>query len=85
MARVSPNPAGPDLDWDDTPEPASTRGGARQRIGNAVNDALTDDYLAELLAQAKEATTGVKAVCKECGAEQTVRFPDFKRILDAFT
>lgn len=77
-----------DLNWDDdapVAPVASERGGARQRMGNAVNDALTDEYLADLLQQAKEATTGVKAVCRECGAEQTVRFPDFKKILDSFT
>lgn len=74
-----------DLDWDDPePEPAE-RGDARKNLGDAMNDGITPEFAREMLARAKEATVGVKAHCPECGAEQTVKFPDFKGIVSTIT
>lgn len=77
----------PDLDWDDdkpAKKPAG-RGAARERLGQAANEALTDDVLKGLLESALESAVGVKANCPECGAQHTVRFPDFKKIIDVVT
>lgn len=72
-----------ELDWAD--EPAPPQSTARSRIGQVVNDRLTDEAIDNLVTEALNATTGVRARCPDCGNEHTVRFPDFKKIVDTVT
>lgn len=68
------------------PKPTATaRGNARTRIGEAVNEKLTDDAIGGIVDAALAAMTGIKAICPNCGEEHTVRIPDFKRVVDTLT